>query len=102
LDTLIAVFHRDHAPEPKLQIVTSAANSTEAAIIVGDLQAAGIAALDRMGAPLGSGWRAGSRDIYVKEDQLAQARELLAAEPMSEEELVRAEEEAASQVDPPV
>jgi hypothetical protein len=69
-------------------------------MVVGNLEAAGIRAMQqsamqsgRMGATVGA---SGACDIFVEEHDLDRAREVLNAEPISEDELIRAEEEAAA------
>jgi hypothetical protein len=84
--------------EPRtVQLLTTVRSSAEAAIVVGDLEASGIQAMQRPGALPGGLWGApGSRDIYVAEQDLERASAILDAEPMSEDELVKAEEEDAA------
>jgi hypothetical protein len=84
-------------PRTALKILTTVRSNAEAAIIVGDLEASGIQAMQRPGALPGGLWGAtGSRDVYVEERDFERAREILDAEPMSEDELVRAEEDDAA------
>ena len=71
-------------------------------MVVGELEGAGIQAMQRPGALPGGLWGGpGSCDIYVEEQDLDQARGVLNATPMSEDELVDAEEEAATQLTQP-
>jgi hypothetical protein len=73
----------------------------EAEMICGALEAAGIRAVEKPTSEPGGPTRTalwagiGFSAIYVEEQDLDQAREIVDAEPMSEEELVQAEEEAA-------
>ena len=86
-----------HEQEPTLKILATVPSSAEADIVVGDLAASGIQARQRPGALPGGLWGApGSREIYVEEQDLDRAREILDSEPMNEGELVRAEEEDAA------
>jgi len=86
-----------HEPQTELKILTTVRSNAEAAIIVGDLEASGIQAMQRPGALPGGLWgAAGSREIYVEERDFERASEILNAEPMSEDELVKAEEDDAA------
>ncbi len=87
--------------EPTLEILTTVPGGAEAAIVVGDLEAAGIRAMERSSTRASGPWgTSGPRDIYVEEHDLDRAREVLNTEAMSEDELVQAEEEAATQPQP--
>ncbi len=70
-------------------------------MVCGDLKAAGIRAMQQaamQSGRMGAIGNVGSTcDVYVEEQDLERAREVLDAPPMSEDELVRAEEEAARQ-----
>src|ERR1035437_1921094 len=91
-----------HDPEPTLKILTTVPSNAEAAMVVVELEGAGIQAMQRPGALPGGLWGGpGSCDIYVEEQDLDQARGVLNATPMSEDELVDAEEEAATQLTQP-
>jgi Putative prokaryotic signal transducing protein len=79
--------------EPTLKILTSVRNNAEARMVIGDLEAAGIRAMHRPSARSLGLW---AREIYAEEQDLDRAREVLNAEPMSEDELIRAEEEDAA------
>jgi hypothetical protein len=79
-----------------LKIVTSVASEPEAEMVVERLQAAGISAVSQrtIGGPQ---WGfSGARDVFVGEEDLERARELLASEEgsFSDEELGRLSEEA--------
>jgi hypothetical protein len=75
-----------------LKIATSVSNEMEAVLVRGRLSAAGIhSMLQRRGGGSGRGV-GGACDVYVEERDLDQARELLNAEGISEEELTREEE----------
>src|SRR5262249_28405961 len=71
-----------------LKVVTTTTYA-EASMIVGELEAAGIRATQWPGGPR-------LRKVCVEEQDLDRAHELLSAEPMSEDELIKAEEEAAA------
>lgn len=87
----------DDQPELALEILTTVPGSAEATMVVGDLEAAGIHAVQRAGSqPGGLFGTPPTCDILVYEQDLDRARELLDAQTLSEEELVHAEEEAAS------
>jgi hypothetical protein len=79
-----------------LRVVASAANEAEAEMIAGRLAGIGIAAVSQraIGGPEWGG--SGARNVYVEEQDLERARELLAADepPFSDEELGRLSEEA--------
>lgn len=67
-------------------------------MICARLRAAGIEAIAQGGAFAATASDFGARDIYVGEDDLARARELLTdVEGISEAELIRAEEQAAGE-----
>jgi hypothetical protein len=91
-----------HDPEPTLKILTTVPSNAEAAMVVGELEGAGIQAMQRPGALPGGLWGGpGSCDIYVEQQDLDRAREVLSTEAISEDELVQAEEEAATQLTQP-
>jgi hypothetical protein len=78
-----------------LEIVTSVSNEPEAAMVCDLLSQAGIGAIQKQSSGVGSAWSgAGVRDVYVEEQDLDRAREVLNVEGTSEEELTQ-EEEAA-------
>lgn len=81
-----------------LKIATSVSNEPEAQLVCSRLSAAGVhSMLQRSGAGGARGLGAGGAcDVYVEEADLERARELLSTEPVSEEELIREEELAAS------
>lgn len=67
-------------------------------MVVGDLEAAGVQATPQSSTQGRSLWGGPTPvDIYVEERDLDRAREVLDTEAMSEDELVQAEEEAATQ-----
>lgn len=72
-----------------LKIATSVSSEMEAVLVRGRLSAAGIHSMpQRRGGGSGRGV-GGACDVYVEERDLDQARELLNAEGVSEEELAR-------------
>jgi hypothetical protein len=77
--------------------LTTAGNSLEAEMVVSRLAEAGITAVQQGTLVLGTpGGTAGAQDIYVNDGDLDRARAALkAAESISEDELVQAEEESA-------
>jgi uncharacterized protein YaaQ len=75
-----------------LKIVTSVGSEMEAAMVCGRLSDAGIRAMQQTGGSGGRWGVPGTRDVYVEEQDLDRAREVLNAEGISEEELVREEE----------
>jgi Putative prokaryotic signal transducing protein len=87
--------------EPTLKHLITVPKGMEAKMIRGALEAAGIDAVEKpTSEPAGPKRTAlwagiGFSAIYVAEQDLEAAREILDAEPMSEDELVQAEEEAA-------
>jgi len=89
--------------EPALKHLTTVPKGMEADMICGALDAAGIHAVEKpTSEPAGPTRHAlwsgiGFSAIYVAEQEFDRAREIIEAEPMSEEELVQAEEEAAQQ-----
>ncbi|HMD57308.1 MAG TPA: DUF2007 domain-containing protein [Solirubrobacteraceae bacterium] len=87
----------DSDPSPTLKILTTVQSAAEAEIVVGDLQSSGIRAIERPGVLSGGSYGSpGSRDVYVELEDLERAREVLDSEPMSEDELIKAEEEDAA------
>lgn len=81
-----------------LEVLTTVPSAAEATIVIGDLDAAGIAALPRPSAHGSALWGAPQPlDICVAEADLARAREVLDAGAISEEELLRAEQQAAGE-----
>ena len=93
--------------EPTLKHLTTVSKGIESEMICGALEAAGIHAVEKpTSEPVGPNRSAlwagiGFSAIYVEEEDLDRAREVLDAEPMSEDELVKAEEEAAEQLTQP-
>jgi hypothetical protein len=85
-----------------LKIATSTSNEPEAQLVCSRLAAEGIRSmLQQSGVGAGRGWGiAGACDVYVEEADLQRAREVLKAEPVSEAELIREEELAASKARP--
>jgi Putative prokaryotic signal transducing protein len=81
-----------------LKIATSTGNEPEAQLACSRLAAEGIhSMLQPSGVGGARGWGAvGACDVYVEEADLQRAREVLKTEPVSEEELIREEELAAS------
>jgi Putative prokaryotic signal transducing protein len=87
-----------------LKIVTSVSNEPEAAMVCDLLSQAGIGAIQKQSSGVGSAWSgAGVRDVYVEEQDLDRAREVLNVGGISEEELTREEEmaERATQLTQP-
>jgi hypothetical protein len=85
-----------------LKIVTAVASEPEAELVVARLQAAGISAIAQrtIGGPE---WGfSGARDVFVGEDDLERAHEVLASEEgtFSDEELGRLSEEAVQHETP--
>jgi hypothetical protein len=92
----------DAPQEPTLKILTTVPSNAEAVMVVGDLEATGIRAMQRSSTQAIGPWGAsGPCDIYVEEHDLDRAREVLSTDAMSEDELVQAEEEAATQLTQP-
>jgi hypothetical protein len=88
----------DSRREPTLKILTTVPSNAEAVMVVGELDAAGIRAMPRSSTQAMGPWgTAGPRDIYVEAYDLDRAREVLSTKAMSEDELIQAEEEAATQ-----
>jgi len=89
-----------------LKIAVSTSNEPEAQLVCSRLAAEGIhCMLQHSGVGGARGWGAvGACDVYVEEADLDRARKALKTEPISEEELIREEELAASTgpVDPAV
>jgi len=79
-----------------LKIVTSVASEPEAEMVVERLQAAGISAVSQRTIGVPQWGFSGARDVFVGEEDLERARELLASEEgsFSDEELGRLSEEA--------
>jgi hypothetical protein len=83
----------DGSVPPRLAKLTTVGNGLEATMLVGALEAAGVPATLATGPRSRPQWVA--RSVYVAEQDLDRAREVMNAKPMSEDDLVRAEEEAA-------
>lgn len=84
----------------ELEILTTVNNDLEATVVAGRLSEAGIHAMIQPSNRGGTWNPAGARDVYVAEQDLERAREVLKAdEGMSDEELTR-EEEAAEMLPP--
>jgi len=82
-----------------LKIATSVSNEPEAQLLRGRLAGEGIESMLQRGGLGGArGGAGGACDVYVEEGDLERAREVLNAEPVSEAELIREEELAASSV----
>lgn len=78
--------------------VASIVNSvTEAELVVGRLGEAGIVAVDKGGVVNARFAMAGPREIYVEDEDFERAREILDEPAISEEELIKAEEEDAAE-----
>ena len=78
--------------------VASIVNSlTEAELVVDRLREAGISAVDKGGVLSARFAMAGPREIYVEDEDYERAREVLDESAISEEELIRAEEEDAAE-----
>lgn len=76
-----------------LKIATSVSSEMEAVLVCGRLSDAGIHSMQQRSGAGGRGWGVGGAcDVYVEEQDLDRAREVLNAEGVSEEELVREEE----------
>ena len=87
----------DDEQEPTPKLLTTVPGSAEATMIIGELEAAGIRAMQRPGGRGGGLWGTPTTsDIYVYEQDLDRAAEILGAQAPSEDELVQAEEEAAA------
>jgi hypothetical protein len=80
----------------RLVKLTTAVNGLEASMLVGALEAAGVRATLATGPRSRPQWAACS--VYVAEQDLEQAREVMSAKPMSEDDLVKAEEESTRQL----
>jgi hypothetical protein len=85
------VEHEPHQ-ESVLRVLTTVTDRTQGMMIAGELEAAGIHVFIRPGTRFG----VRSDDVCVHENDLAGAREVLNGEPLSETELIEAEEEAAA------
>jgi Putative prokaryotic signal transducing protein len=71
-----------------LQLVASALNESEAEMICGRLSDAGIlSTLQRSATSIVHMGRGGTRDVYVEDGDADRARELLAAQDISDDEL---------------
>jgi hypothetical protein len=85
-----------------LKIITSVASEPEAELVIERLQAAGISAIAQrtIGGP--SWGFSGARDVFVDEQDLERAREVLSADEgsFSDEELGRLSEEAVQHETP--
>jgi hypothetical protein len=81
-----------------LKIAASTRNELEAQVVCSRLAAEGIhTMLQQSGVGGARGWgAAGACDVYVDEADLERAHDVLKTEPVSEEELIREEELAAS------
>jgi hypothetical protein len=76
-----------------LKIATSVGSDMEAAMICGRLADAGIHSMQQSSGAGGREWGVGGGcDVYVEEEDLDRAREVLNDAGVSEEELVREEE----------
>jgi hypothetical protein len=80
-----------------LRPIAGARNEPEAELIVQQLAAAGISAVSQLSSGNPEFGASGGRTIYVEEDDVGRAREVLAEfeSPLSDEELGRQSEEAA-------
>jgi Putative prokaryotic signal transducing protein len=79
--------------QSELKLLTTVPSSAEAVILIGDLDSMGIPAAQRSSAHVGGIFGSPLRvDIYVRADDLERARQVL-SEPVSEDELLHAEEE---------
>jgi hypothetical protein len=85
------VEHEPHQ-ETALRVLTTVTDNTQGMMIAGELEASGIRAFIRPGTRFGLR----SRDVCVHENDLARAREVLNAVPLSEAELIEAEEQAGA------
>jgi len=85
----------DHAEHrPALKLVATVPSSAEAVIVAGELEAVGIRAIPEPSTKGGSVYGAPvPLDIFVEEQDLDRAQEVLDAQPMSEEELLDAEKQ---------
>ena len=80
--------------EQDLALLTTVASSAEAVMLIGDLDSLGISAVQRSSSHVGGVFGAPLPvDVYVRADDLDRARQVL-SEPVSDEELLRAEEDA--------
>jgi hypothetical protein len=80
----------------ELKIVTTVGSAPEAALVCGRLTEAGIRAMQQRGGGGGRWGAGGARDVYVEEQDLGRAREVLKADKggFSDEELALLSEEA--------
>jgi hypothetical protein len=83
------------AEQPALELLTTVPSSAEAVMVAGDLEALGVrAVVDASSKGRGIYGTPAPLDIFVEAHDLERAREVLNAQPMSEEELLEAEEQA--------
>jgi hypothetical protein len=74
----LSMFRRKHQPEPALKVVATVSNEAEGAMVCDLLSQAGIGAVQKLTSGIGSGWSgSGAREVYVEEQNLARAREVL-------------------------
>jgi hypothetical protein len=72
---------QDDPQQPTLKILTTVPSNAEAAMVVGELEGAGIQAMQRPGALPGGLWGGpGSCDIYVEQQDLDRVREVINTE----------------------
>ncbi len=80
-----------------MKLLLRAANGPQAEMISGRLRDAGISALAQGDPLVAYTQEAGGRDVYVDDDDLERARELVKSyEDIDEDELIQAQEEAAA------
>lgn len=80
-----------------LKIATSVSSEMEAVLVRGRLSNAGINSMQQCSGAGGRGWGVGGAcDVYVEEQDLDRAREVLNAEGVSEEELLHEEQRASA------
>jgi hypothetical protein len=89
----------DDPTQLRLVKLTTAVNGLQASMLVGALEAASVRATLATGTRSRREWAA--RSVYVAERDLGRAREVMSAKPMSEDELVKAEEESTRELTKP-
>jgi hypothetical protein len=84
----------DDSEDPTLTAVATLRNEQEAAMLTGQLRSAGIEAVVLRRGPVFGGVR--PTKVYVRNEDLDGAREVMNAKPIDEDALVAAEEAAAT------
>lgn len=80
-----------------MKVAATVNSVTEAELVVDRLREAGITAVDKGGVLSARFAVAGPREVYVADEDLERAREVLDEPAISEEDLIRAEEEDAAE-----